>query len=362
MFNFLRTYYGYFKALTSFILFFFIYKNLFDRCNERVLLKSKESKKKKYVIKSKIVLSLLYFVLTISIYFLCSLRVLATFILIISFILLLLVDKFSTETLDCFNVFDKNKSLRIVWKVFYTVMNIIFMLLHPMHKQIERRIGKNYGKYKNKFNEILFNENSSIDQNFSNLFKNINLFKKSEQSEMSDYILNKTKENTKINLEKININTLENEQQFNDVKIMKYKKIKKNNVNEVNINKVNEINEVNVNEVNVNETNEVNVNEVNVNELNVNEQNINESKIDEEKTIEDNDSNYSNDSKDSNDSNDDNNNDDNNSNNNNDNNDNVEEEKDNNSNEDNIEENSEEIMKLLKKMNKAFDTSDSVDN
>jgi hypothetical protein len=202
------------------VLFFYIYKFIFDKCNERILIKDKDSSKKKYVIKSKIILSLIYFTILLSIYLLLSLRVIITFILIVSLISLLTVDKLSKESLDFINVYDKNKSLRIVWKVFYTVINIIFMGLYPIHKEFGKQINKNYSKYKDNLSTTILNENSSVDINFGNFF---NLFNNFDISQTSNYF--KIKENNKINLEKVTDND-----QKNNIKVMKNKKIKKKNI------------------------------------------------------------------------------------------------------------------------------------
>lgn len=221
MFNSLYTYYGYSKLFMSSILFFYIYKFIFDKCNERILIKDKDSSKKKYVIKSKIILSLIYFTILLSIYLLLSFRVVITFILIVSLISLLTVDKLSKESLDFINVYDKNKSLRIVWKVFYTVINIIFMALYPIHKEFGKQINKNYSNYKDKLSTTILNENSSVDINLGNFF---NLFNNLDISETSNYF--KIKENNKVNLEKVT-----NNDQQNNIKLMKNKKIKKNIIN-----------------------------------------------------------------------------------------------------------------------------------
>ncbi len=213
MLGFFYRFYTYFQVFTSFILFFYIYKYFFDRCNERIFIKNKESNKKKHVIKSRIVLSLIYFTMILSIYMLASLRVLVTLFFGISLGFLLAFDKFSPESLNYVDVLDKNKSVRFVWKVFYTVINLIFMVLHPVHKEMNKGFTKKYLHYKNKITELFINDNASIDQNFMNLFKNFNFMTKT--SEISDYIIKK-KDNSKINLEK-------NNQDFSTVKQKKKK-------------------------------------------------------------------------------------------------------------------------------------------
>ena len=226
MTNLFYTYYKYIQIFSSFILFFYIYKYFFDKCNERVLIKNKGSKQKKYVIKSKITLSFLYFALILSLYFLMTIRVSITFILLISLGMLLLFNKFSPESLNCFNIFDKNKSVRFGWKIFYSFINLVLMILYPIHNEFSKESSKKYNYYKNKISEIFLNDKSSdsIDKHFINLFKNFNLF--NNTSDISDYILSKKHENTKINIEKNNIeNIVDNN--FSNVKINKHKKIKK---------------------------------------------------------------------------------------------------------------------------------------
>ena len=123
MFNLLFTYYKYLKLSINLILFIYIYKYFFDRCNERVLIKQKKSNKSKYVTKSKILLSFIYFVLLFLIYSSMSLNVLYISSLIVSLGSVLFIDNFNSELIDYIAIFDKNKSLRLVWKIFYTIIN-----------------------------------------------------------------------------------------------------------------------------------------------------------------------------------------------------------------------------------------------
>ena len=166
MFSFLSTCYNYSKVTTNFILFIYIYKYLFDSCNERILIKQKNSNKSKYVTKSKILLSFTYFILLSLIYSSLSIRVLYTSTLISLLGSLLFIDQINLESEYYLTLFDKNKSVRIIWKIFYTIINVLLLILNPIYKQFNKQLVKIFkilNDYKDNPLDILSNIPTNLD-------------------------------------------------------------------------------------------------------------------------------------------------------------------------------------------------------
>jgi hypothetical protein len=209
MFDKLLLGYNYFKMFIGISFCSYIYKICFDSSNEKIAIKTKHDKIK-YTIKPRIGLSCLYFILVVIFYYTITIRAVFT---ILSGILLASVyglDKFDKESLNFLSILDKNKIIRFIWKFCFTLINMFFLLLTPIHNSIGEFTNNIYSNIKNKtkskFNDHLMgsmmlgkkkpipSENlDNIKTNISN--KNINkIFEPIKStSEISDYIVNENK-------------------------------------------------------------------------------------------------------------------------------------------------------------------------
>ena len=131
----LINFYSYFKNFSYTVVFVFIYEYFFNKCNKKILIKTKNNKKK-HVIKSKISLSLIYFTLLLILFYSLSLKIFITLFSSIGILILFLLEKFDNSKLEIFENIDNNKILRYFWKSFYIFINIMLFLFKPISKYI----------------------------------------------------------------------------------------------------------------------------------------------------------------------------------------------------------------------------------
>lgn len=149
MLNYISSFYNYLKLFVNIGIFTFIFKTFLDTCVEKVTLKSKHGKNKQTV-KARIGVAITYLTLFSILYFSLTPRVLLAIISVIGIGTLFALDKFDKPTVEKLNSFDKNKSLRFIWKLLYTIINIIIIIYTPIHKFIS-----------NSFKSTIVNKNNS---------------------------------------------------------------------------------------------------------------------------------------------------------------------------------------------------------
>jgi len=241
MFNYLITFSQYIKLFCNISLFSYIYKYFFDHCNDKIQITTKN--KKKNAIKSKITLSLIYFTLLTVIYFTISLRFFITILCAFGLSSLLLLDKFDPTSIEILTKYDNHKTLRLGWKVFYTFINLIFMCLEPLHKQMTNKL-KHYYKKAKKFimNKLSENKEDGGEVDIMNLlFKNDNI----KENDVQEHIKDET--NNKINREVLS-STMSDYVVNNNISANQKKNLLNSKENLLN-NKENEIDEMNVNDI-----------------------------------------------------------------------------------------------------------------
>lgn len=149
MLEYIGIFYNYFKLFISLSLFTFIFKFCFDTCNEKVTIKNKHGKKKQ-TIKSRIGLAITYLFFCVMLYFSLSPKVFFTILSLIGIGTLYALDKFDKPTVNQLCIYDKNKLLRMVWKILYTVINIVFFLYSPVHRVMSSNFTNLFTNAKNK--------------------------------------------------------------------------------------------------------------------------------------------------------------------------------------------------------------------
>jgi len=149
MLEYIAIFYNYFKLFISLSLFTYIFKFCFDTCNEKITIKNKHGKKKQ-TIKSRIGLAITYLFFCIMLYFSLTPYVFFTIFSLIGIGTLYALDKFDKPTVNQLCVYDKNKLLRTVWKILYTVINIVFYLYSPVHSIMSSNFTNLFANAKNK--------------------------------------------------------------------------------------------------------------------------------------------------------------------------------------------------------------------
>ena len=149
MLEYIILFYNYFKLFMGLSVFTFIFKFCFDTCNEKINLKGKNGKKKQ-TIKSRIGLALAYLFFCTILYFSLTPRVFFTIISLIGIGTLYALDKFDKATVNQLCVHDKNKLVRFLWKILYTIINIVLLIYSPIHKIMLNNFSNLFTNAKNK--------------------------------------------------------------------------------------------------------------------------------------------------------------------------------------------------------------------
>lgn len=154
------------RILFTFSLFTYIYKYFYDSCNEKKVIKIKKDKPKK-VIKTRIGLSFIYFIILILLYFSLNWYVFISFMLSVLITIVMIAHKFDPVSINLLKKYDSLPIVKRVWFFYSRTMNLIFKIFSPFHRIIENKINNN----KKFIKEILFGQMGKI-----NLDNNIGLF------------------------------------------------------------------------------------------------------------------------------------------------------------------------------------------
>jgi len=102
---------------------------------------------------------------------------------------LIAFDKLSNKLEIFFENIDKNKIVRFIWKIFYSLYTIINICTEPINNIITNFIKNKFSLAKNIFNKISLSDNSN-DIDIDNIIDNdISLsLNKSEESKFSNYL------------------------------------------------------------------------------------------------------------------------------------------------------------------------------
>jgi Na+/H+ antiporter NhaD/arsenite permease-like protein len=138
MISFLQLFvYG--KTLMSFILFTYTYKFFYDSCNEKIVINVKNEKPKK-VIKTRILLSFMYLVLLLLLYFLLNIYSLLIIVLGILITVVALIHKYKPLTFKVLRTVDTLPIIKKIWHIYSMTVNVIFKLLSPCFKVFDKKI------------------------------------------------------------------------------------------------------------------------------------------------------------------------------------------------------------------------------
>jgi hypothetical protein len=108
-------------------------------CTEKKIIKSKDDKPKK-VIKTKIGLSFLYFLMLTTLYYLLTLRVFFTLLLIATTLSISLIHKTKVFNIDILKKYDSHPTVKKMWYYYSFVMGIVFRIMQPFHGFLENKI------------------------------------------------------------------------------------------------------------------------------------------------------------------------------------------------------------------------------
>ncbi len=214
MLNHIFMIYNYLNFFIGISLFTYIYKYCLNTCNEKVLIKTKHNKTKS-TIKPRIGLAFAYLFFVGLLYYTVTIRVILTVLCLIGIGTLYALDKFDKNTINRLCVYDKNKIVRIMWKIFYSVINIMFLVCTPIHNFISENLNSMYKSANQKKNAMSNPIFGALDLNnfvgngldlSSNIKKAIHELTSDspkgnvEPSSMSDYVVKteKTKTEKKI--------------------------------------------------------------------------------------------------------------------------------------------------------------------
>ena len=177
----------FFKMFFVFTLFSYVYKLLYNKCNEKKVLKLKDKNKK--VIKSKICLSFFYLFLVSSLYYCISWYVLFTMSLMFLLFSFVLMQNFNPMVFDVLKKYDSLPTVKTIWHYYSLFMNLLFKFMNPFYKFLDNKLNKFVAMSQTflfnlmmKKNDdpinLLLNSNSLENdmKNYNHLFENINKF------------------------------------------------------------------------------------------------------------------------------------------------------------------------------------------
>ena len=131
--------------------FIFIYKYFYDECITEQIKESDINSNNKKVIKiidNKISLSLIYFFSLFLLYLFLDFKALVCIIITFIIVFLLIINKIDNTIIN-FSTIDNTNKMKKIWFIFSKIMNIIFFLMSPIFKYIEKN---------KKVNKIIIND------------------------------------------------------------------------------------------------------------------------------------------------------------------------------------------------------------
>lgn len=175
---------NYVKYITLLFFFSYTYHYFYKKCN--IQKKIKKNNKTKIVNKPKIILGFIYFILNMAIFYFFSFKIVFFIICIIIMGSLLLFDKLSPKLEESLEIYDRIPMIRLLWKIFSTILTLIYICTGPINKFITNFIKDYLQLFKNLFNNLI---NTNNDPNeINNEFK-MNLNDINELSNFSEYIM-----------------------------------------------------------------------------------------------------------------------------------------------------------------------------
>lgn len=133
--------FSYSKLFVSLCFFTYIYRYLYDVCNEKKIIKVKNEKPKK-VIKIRNTMSFVYFILVGLLYLVLDWFSIFAILLIIQIVILVVVQKIDKHFTVLIKKYDSSAFIQKSWFVFSIIMNIIFKIFSPCHRAIDRKMNK----------------------------------------------------------------------------------------------------------------------------------------------------------------------------------------------------------------------------
>lgn len=190
------------EFVSKFIFYLYLYRNIYNSITVDVVKKTSRGDNK-IIRKSRILLGIFYFALIMLLW-----HTLSTKVLFCNMLVLILTTMYSCNNWllkkSSLHLYDNNKFLKLFWKIFSTILIIIFMCLKPIFTIID-----------DKYNEI--------KMNFTNFFSDINtknheeifVCTKDEFIEITNNELNeKTIELANFNIQEENIKFENNNEEF----------------------------------------------------------------------------------------------------------------------------------------------------
>lgn len=129
---------SYCRLLLSFVLFTYVYKFFYNKCNEKIIVKSKDDKPKK-VIRTRIGLMVFYSAILCFIFYMVNVFIVLNLLLIILLFATLLIHTFNVSLLDVFRKYDSNNKVKKIWFIYSIIVNFILKILYPIHKLIDKK-------------------------------------------------------------------------------------------------------------------------------------------------------------------------------------------------------------------------------
>ena len=154
MLEYCNYFFKYIRILLTLGFISYLYNWFYCKCNQDVRIKTKNGHIKT-VTKTKICLSLSYFVLINILYYNLTWRVLLTLTSFILIVGLYFADKYYFDSKHLIYKFDNNSILRFNWKIFSTIITLVFLIYEPIYDTINKLINDKIKNIKFLFNKLL---------------------------------------------------------------------------------------------------------------------------------------------------------------------------------------------------------------
>lgn len=232
--------------ILKFFMFTYLFQPLYTKCN--VQRKIKKGDKTKIMCQPKSILAFIYFIQLCLLFRLFTFKVISFLFVCCTFGLLIIYDKFSQDLNNKFDKFNRMPIIILMWKLFHSIFTVIFICTNPVNKIFNNFLITKYSEIKKIFTALAnLDSNSFADKNIQEINRKLGIKNDDELSKMSgisQYLVNSTKSEKKLNKKPKKIEILKTIEESE----MSYESI---DINKKNLDKTKSINTESINELNL---------------------------------------------------------------------------------------------------------------
>jgi hypothetical protein len=210
--------------------------------------KIKKGDKTKIMCQPKSILAFIYFIQLCLLFRLFTFKVISFLFVCCTFGLLIIYDKFSQDLNNKFDKFNRMPIIILMWKLFHSIFTVIFICTNPVNKIFNNFLITKYSEIKKIFTALAnLDSNSFADKNIQEINRKLGIKNDDELSKMSgisQYLVNSTKSEKKLNKKPKKIEILKTIEESE----MSYESI---DINKKNLDKTKSINTESINELNL---------------------------------------------------------------------------------------------------------------